>query len=266
MNKIAAIVVTYKDTEEKLAKLETSLINEGLKKENIYFRVNDKDNVGYGEGINRILRDELDNYDAFLILNPDIEIKRFFLLPLFKTLEENKAIGIVGPKILDHAGRIWSMGGEIDRKRYSGGLISYEKKDKMEHSISYPDFVSGTAMLIKKEIFKKIGLFQKDYFLYYEDVDFCLRAKKAGFQCAINPRAEMTHFASSTTGKDSPLMQYYMARNHLLFVERFAPIRVKMREIARLSKTLYEARNRHYELMGIRDYFLRRFYKNDNWR
>ena len=263
MYKIAAVVVTYKDPKVKLEKLEKALVEEGLQKKDVFFRVNDTENVGYGDGINRIIQKHLPAYDYFLILNPDIEIKKGFLSELLKAFTQKKFLGIVGPKILDEKGNIWSLGGELEKNRYSGGLLGYGRKDHKEKGLASVDFVSGTAMLVRKEVFEKIGLFAKDYFLYYEDVDFCLRTREAGWDCIINPEAEIIHFASSTTGKDSPLMQYYLSRNHLLLVERFAPIRVKLRELVRLPKTLYESRA--FETLGIRDYFLRRFGKNDRW-
>ena len=99
--------------------------------------------------------------------------------------------------------------------------------------------------------------------MYYEDVDFCFRAKQAGFRVCIDTSAKIIHHASSTVGMNSPLMQYYLARNHFLFVENFASSNIKLREFIRLPKTLFEARKRKYELLGIRDYFFRRFYKKD---
>lgn len=263
LNNISAVVVTYKNSKEDLLKLEKTLVGEGIAKKDIFFRRNDEDNLGYGEGINTIIREKLDTYDYFLILNPDIAIAKGFLAKLLETLKENPQVGIVGPKILDESGKIWSLGGKLDKNRYSGGLVGYGSMDKKEKTVLPVDFVSGTAMLIRRDVFEEIGLFSTDYFLYYEDVDFCLRTKRAGFASVVNPEAKITHFASRATGKDSPLMQYYLARNHLLLVERFAPLRVKLHELARLPKTLYEARA--FEVLGIRDYFLRRFGKHDYW-
>jgi len=60
-------------------------------------------------------------------------------------------------------------------------------------------------------------------------------------------------------------MQYYMARNHLLFLERFSSPKIKLRELIRMPKTIYEAKSRKYELLGIRDYFLRRLGKSAYW-
>lgn len=206
------------------------------------------------------------NADYVLILNHDIRIHKDFLNNMLLSISIDTNIGIVGPKIYDEKNRIWGIGGILDKRRYSGGLIDYGKEDKYNYEIIVePDFVSGTAMLIKKEVFKKIGLFKEDYFIYYEDVDFSLRAKKAGFRIIVNPKAKITHYVSSSVGKDSPFKQYYMSRNHLMLVERFAPFSVKVHELIRLPKTFFETRLKKYELWGIKDYFLRRFGKNENW-
>lgn len=259
LNDIAVIIVVYKYPKNALDDLLRAVQRFGINKKSIFVRDNTNDNVGYAAGINSILRKILKNYKAFLILNPDITISKKTVEILWGSLFEREKIGIVGPKILDENGYIWSMGGEIDEKRYSGGGREIGKnyvKTRMPFEV---DFIPGTAMLIKKEVFQKIGLLKEDYFIYYEDVDFSLRAKRAGFDLIVVPQAEIIHRASSTVGKESPAMNYYMARNHLMLVKRFAPFSIKIRELIRMPKTLYNARNSRYELKGIIDFFGGRF-------
>ncbi len=263
-NRILTIIVTYKNKTEQLEKLAQSLKENNI--ENTVYVDNESNNIGYAGAINIALQENLDKYDFFFILNPDIVLKKNCLENLLSVLKTDENLGIVGPKILDEKGHIWSMGGELNPIRYSGGLIHYGKPNRaFKEKLVITDFISGTAMLIKKDVFEKVGLFTDDYFLYYEDVDFCLRAKKAGYCLAVVPSAEIIHAASSSTGKGSPLMEYYMARNHLLFMERFAPVRLKLREMIRLPKTWYQAKGNTFEMLGIRDYFLRRFGRRDYW-
>ncbi|HEV2339411.1 MAG TPA: hypothetical protein VGT05_01435, partial [Patescibacteria group bacterium] len=165
---------------------------------------------------------------------------------------------IAGPVLYDETGKVWATTGIIDKKRFSAGL-----ETKKLHHLTYVDYVPGTAMLIKKDVFEETGFFAEDYFLYYDEVDFAYRAAKAGFIFAVDPRASITHFSSFTVGKTSDAKRYYAARNHLLFVERFAPFLIKVREFIRLPRTIYQARSDRAELLGIRDYFLRRFGRND---
>ena len=242
-----------------------------IKKNKFVKLIANKKNLGFGAGSNIGIKYALSKgADVVFLLNPDTVLKSNFLENFNAStvsLLKDENIGIIGAKIYDVNGKIWSVGGEIEKNRYSGHLIGYEKEDVGQYNnIKEIDYIPGTAMFVKKEVFEKVGFFKEDYFLYYEDVDFCLRIKKAGFELAIDSNIEVIHKASSSVGLNSKIMQYYMARNHLIFVERFAPMRVKLREIVRLPKTLYEARDKESELFGIRDYFLRRFFKNDNWR
>ena len=183
-------------------------------------------------------------------------------------MDKDASLGIAGPKIYDIKGKIWSLGGKIDKKRYSGGLIGLGLKDLNGNGIATkPDYIPGTAMLIKKEVLEKTGLFEEKYFIYYEDTEISQKAQKQGYKIAIIPNATIRHKESSSFGKKSKAHSYYLSRNHLLFVERNAPISIRLREFIRLPKTIWEhLQNKdRYALLGIRDYFLRRFGKNDNW-
>lgn len=265
MGNILVITVTYNFPEEDLKRFLDQVKKNEVNTKDIIVIDNSKKNRGYAGGVNKAVKENLHKYPFFLIINPDTLLHKGAIKAMFSILESDSSIGIVGPKILDEAGRIWSLGGILDKKRYSGGLIGYGMSKERHTFADSIDFISGTAMMVRKEVFKKIGLFTNDYFLYYEDVDFSVRAIKANFKLAIAPQAVITHFASTTIGKNSPAQQYYMARNHLLFLQRFAPFYIKARELVRLPKTLWQARNKRYELLGIRDYFLRRFEKRDYW-
>lgn len=221
--------------------------------------IENKKNLGFSAGNNIGIKHALNSRaDVILLLNPDTVVPKTFLKSFNKSTRLLlDGYSIIGPKIFDENGKIWSVGGLLDKKRYSSIL-----KHKLNSEL---DYISGTAIFIKKEVFDKIGFLKEDYFLYYEDVDFCQRAKKSGFKLAIDKNISIIHKASSSVGKNSPAMQYYMARNHMLFVERFAPLSIKIRELIRLPKTIYQARNKKHELIGIGDYFLRRFGKSAYW-
>ena len=84
-------------------------------------------------------------------------------------------------------------------------------------------------MLVKKEVFEKIGYFDEKYFLYLEDMDFCVRAEKAGFKIFFQPRAVIWHKnAKSTGGSGSSLQDYFITRNRLLFAVKYAKLRTKI--------------------------------------
>ncbi len=227
--------------------------------------IKNEENLGYGEGNNEGIKYFLDKKKKFiLILNPDTQIYKDTIPNLLEALKRDKRIGIVGPKIFAPNDNIWSCGGVIDKKRYSAGLIGLGEKDKGQYDqVREVDFISGTAMMVRREVFMKIGVFEPSYFMYYEDVEFCKQAKKAGFKVMYVPTSQILHRESSSIGKNSPAQAYYMARNHLLFVERNAPVSVKLRELIRLPKTVFDhwQKREMWAMRGIRDYFTRRFGK-----
>src|SRR5260221_7179867 len=270
MKKLAVIIVTYKFPKAKVERLIHEIVKQGVAKKDIFVRDNTNDNIGYAGAINGVVKKQLRKYSYFLILNPDIQLHPNAIKELLKAAEENKG-DIVGGVIYDEKGKVWGSAGVIDRKRYSAGMVQEASdftmdrkyKRKVKESQSYiVDFVPGTVILIKREVFEKVGYFETDYFLYYDEVDFEERAKKFGFRLVINPKAKITHFASETVGKNSAAMNYYIARSHLLFIERHAPTAIKLRELIRIPRTLYQARNNKWELLGIRDYFLRKKGRN----
>ncbi len=123
------------------------------------------------------------------------------------------------------------------------------------------DYITGSCIAIHKEVYKRIGNFYEPYFLYYEEVDYCVRAKRAGFPITHLPVDGITHEESVTLGNDSLAHQYYLSRNHLLFVQRLALASVKCYEFIRMPFTIFEhiSRKQWGALFGIRDYFLHRF-------
>lgn len=252
-SKFNFIVIDNKSTDSTVSK---------VKKYNFAKLIQNKKNLGFSAGNNIGIKYALKNgADVVFLLNPDTIIPADFLKRFNETTKEllvSSEVGILGPKIYDEKGKIWSVGGKIDKKRYSAYLVGFGSEDIGQYSVQSIDYISATAIFIKKEVFEKIGLLREDYFLYYEDVDFCFRARIGGFKLAIDSNISIIHHASSSVGKNSPVMQYYMARNHMLFVERFAPVNIKIRELIRLPKTLTAAKSK-FELMGILDYCLRRF-------
>lgn len=228
-----------------------------------------KENAGYAKannmGISYLLRKGV---QYVFILNPDTRVEKNAIKTMIDLIRKNKKVGIVGPKIYSQERKIWSAGGVIDVIRYSGGLVGLGESDHGQFNhVKEVDFISGTAMFVRKEVFNKIGLLPEDYFIYYEDVDFCMQARKEGFRLLFMPKAVIYHEESSYFGKNSPAHQYYMARNHLYFEGKYAPLVLQIREFFRLPKTISEhiQKKEMYALIGIRDYFLRRRGKHDYW-
>jgi len=202
-------------------------------------------NLGYDGGVNIGLTYCM-NHDAewMVILNDDIKISSQDMQKATKELLQYPP-GIAGPKI-----------GTLDPVRFSSVLT--EKNSDVTDPYSY---VSGVFLAIHREVIQKIGMMYEPYFIYFEDCDYSIRAKKADFPIYELRLRTFYHHESQSIKQKSFLKEYYHARNHLLFVTRHASIHVQFHEVLRMPKTLYEHWQRRNigAITGIKDFALRRF-------
>ncbi len=123
------------------------------------------------------------------------------------------------------------------------------------------DYITGSCIAIHKNVYKKVGNFYEPYFLYYEEMDYCVRAKREGFAITHLPVDGIMHEESKSLGNNTLAHQYYLSRNHLLLVQRLALSRVKCYEFIRMPLTIFEhiVRRQWGALQGIRDFIVCRF-------
>lgn len=245
--KVGVVVVHYgdkKDTFECLRSLKKTnypntkyyIVDNGtnsLKNEEIHrilpsaILLIDKQNRGFSVGCNRGIQKALkDNCSYVLILCNDLIVTSDIVQALLKPMID-PTIGITGSAITYYKqrGKIWFAGGYVNR------FFCYTRHTHMNRPIgvfqhdSLTDFITGTALMIKREVFQEIGLFSDAYFLYFEDVDFCIRAKQQGFSVKIITKPLVFHKVSASTGikgenKLNVLRAYYYARNPFIFMKK----------------------------------------------
>jgi GT2 family glycosyltransferase len=238
--------------------------------------IQNKENLGFAEGNNVGIRYALeDGADYIMILNPDTLVDKNLLIQLIKVAESDKKIGILGPKIYfasgfeyhkerykdSERGRvIFYAGGEIDWDNVLSKHRGVDEVDKGQYEkIEETDFVTGCAMMIKREVFEKIGFFDKNYFLYWEDSDFCQRAKKAGYKIVYVPLGLVWHLDAGSSKVGGSLHDYYLTRNRLLFGMKYASFRAKFALLRESIKILFFGRK--WQKIGIRDFYLGKFSK-----
>ena len=274
--KIAIVVLNYngrKDTLDCIGSLkkvkkdnfqvETIVVDNGSndgsakafsKLGDIDLILNDR-NLGYSGGNNVGIKKALFlGADYIFILNNDTLVDKNILVNLVRNAS---LADIISPKIYFapgfefHKGRyqksdlgkvIWYAGAKIDWQNILGIHLGVDEVDKGQFAKRREiDLATGAALFAKREVFEKIGLFDDKYFLYLEDMDFSFRAKKAGFRIVFEPKAIVWHKnASSSGGSGSPLQDYYITRNRLLFALRYASLKTKF---ALLRHILSKARD-----------------------
>jgi GT2 family glycosyltransferase len=194
--------------------------------------IKNKRNYGFAAGCNIAITFALSTLrpDYILLLNNDTVVDMDFLNELIKTAEGDEKIGIVGPKIYfyDHLGRsdvISFTGEDVVPWKGAGQIYGYEEIDKGQWDEPMePDRLEASCLLIRREVFEKVGLFDETFFMYYEETDICFRAKRAGFRLKYCPNAKIWHkVASSTGGMVSPVRIYFMTRNRPLFIMKNFP-------------------------------------------
>jgi GT2 family glycosyltransferase len=162
-----------------------------------------------------------DGADYAFLLNNDTLVAPDLLSQLVAIAETLPCAGILGPKICyaSQPETPWFTGMRFRLPVY---IVRTQPRHQVQSDVPVPvDFVSGCGMLISRQLFRKIGGLNQDYFMYYEDLDYCLSAKKAGFEVFYVPQARMWHVLSvSSGGKDSPLKQYFQVKSAILFTRR----------------------------------------------
>jgi len=194
---------------------------------NLYLLKNDK-NYGFADGNNIGIDFALTNLttDYILLLNNDTTVDNDLIGPLLKTAESDPKIGLVGPKIYsyDRPSEIQTVGFSIKWSRGEIVSIGHTELDEGQYDkITNVDCVSGCLMLIKKELILKMGKFlDHEYFLYYEDMDSCVRTRKVGYEIYVVPNSKIWHKTSSTSKKAAQTAGYYTSRNVFIFMKKYS--------------------------------------------
>lgn len=195
--------------------------------------INIGENLGYAGGNNIGINFALNqnDMDSVWILNNDTVVDENSLSLMRSAFEYDEKIGICGSRLVyfDERDKLQGLGGVFNpvfcvSKHYK----AYERSDCTfdDESVSLDiDYVIGASMLIKKEVLESIGGLCEDYFLYYEEIDYCLRAKSKGYKIFVCTESIVYHKEGASTKKNQKgvLADYYSVRNRLLIAKKFYP-------------------------------------------
>lgn len=197
--------------------------------------IENAENTGYAAGNNVGVKKMLEEGCAAVwILNNDTEVDPESLTEMVKALDDPK-VGLVGGIVyfyedpttgrtgresraiqFANGGIFWPTGKSINWRRPKDDLKPYETT-----------FIMGASMLVRKEVFDQIGLLPEEYFLNYEETDFCVRAHRAGWKLMIAPKTKVWHKFGASMGQFSNRYFFYMHRNSAHFMMKVAPFWAK---------------------------------------
>lgn len=207
--KSKVIVTDNASNDGSVEKIQTAIENWNW----VEFKPLDQ-NGGYAFGNNAAIRPLLNSEtppDYILLLNPDTVVHPNAVVKLIQFMNQHPDVGIAGSRLEDPDGtpqrsafRFHTIESEIDRGLRLGIVSKLLEKSIVAPPVSdethQVDWVAGASMIIRKEVFDSIGLLDEDYFMYYEEVDFCLRAKKAGWNCWYVPDSRVVHLVGQSSG------------------------------------------------------------------
>ena len=180
-------------------------------------------NLGFAGGNNLGIQAAHGKY-LFFINNDTILSQPSALRLLITRLESSDQIGMVCPKIrftwgkqpIQYAG--YTPLSKITLRNKS---IGFGEQDNGQYDTPHPTpYAHGAAMMVKREIIEKVEMMPECYFLYYEELDWSMMIRRAGYEIWYEPACTIFHKESQTTGQQSPLKTYYIIRNRLLFAQR----------------------------------------------
>jgi GT2 family glycosyltransferase len=244
MKKVSIITVNFNHshvTEELLASvaltntyknIEIIVVDNGSKDDPVpgwrlkYPDVNfirSEQNLGFAGG-NNLGIDKADGAYLFFV-NNDTEFTPGLIGQLVSRLEEHPQIGMISPRIryYDQPDTL-QYAGFSDMNYYTARTVcigQYEKDaGQYVGSSGLTGFVHGAAMMVRRTSMEQAGRMQDNYFLYYEEMDWCEKMRRAGYTIWVDTTALIYHKESVSVGSKSALKEYFMNRNRILFIRR----------------------------------------------
>lgn len=182
-------------------------------------------NLGYAGGNNVGIHYGLEkNWDLFLILNNDTIVDENLLNAFNQGFAAHPEAGVLGGKIylMNEPKKFDHFGGNWNKARIDFDYVGHRQIDdgsSWETMIPI-DYVCGAAIMIQRRVFDSIGILEERFFLFWEETDFCFRARRAGFEIFTCPKAKIWHKVSASFVGGKPQSTYFFWRNRLFWIDR----------------------------------------------
>ena len=180
-------------------------------------------NAGFAAGNNIGINYALEKGDGYIcLLNNDTIIESDFLTPCVEALNNDSKAAFVSPAIIDyHSGNYQNTGGNFLLMRAKVQFLNKNMKTgEIQQDNIICDMIAGCCMVFRTSLIKEIGLLPEYYFMYYEETEWCYRAKKRGLHCVSLTSASIIHKGKASIGGKSELTDYMLERNRIVFAKK----------------------------------------------
>jgi GT2 family glycosyltransferase len=235
--------------------------------------INLTENLGYAGnnnvGIQEAIRQAA---DWILVLNEDTILDPDCLSALVQVGESNPKVGIVGPMVyhFDEPDMIQSAGGKLGRYWQSGHLAQNELDRGQYREPHRVEWISGCAIMVRRAAIEQVGMLDANFFIYWEETEWCIRISRGGWQIVHVPPAKLWHKGVKRDYQPKPSFTYYGTRNHLLTLSKHkAPFEVRLFNWIQILRTLiswtvrpkWKNKREHRDAMwrGVRDFLQHRW-------
>lgn len=231
-------------------------------------------NLGFAGGNNVGIKKALKQKSDYIILmNNDLILPSDIVTKLVDFMDKNPNVGIASPKMYfakgyefhkdrykekDLGNVIWYAGGLIDWDNIYSSHRGVDEIDIGQYEkIEKTDFANGACFIARSEIFEKVGLLDDSFFLYWEDADFSMKARKKGYKIVYFPKTYLWHKVSTSTGGSGSITNdYFLTRNRYFFALRYAKLKTKLAVIKDTIKLTISGRT--WQKLGAVDALLGR--------
>jgi GT2 family glycosyltransferase len=232
-----------------------------------------KQNLGYAGNNNVGIRLAVEQgADWVFVLNEDTVLANDCISSLIASVQADGQIGMVGPMVyhFDEKTVIQSAGGFLD-KYWTPYLVGINEEDEGQFSTTRSvDWLSGCALLVRRTVIEQVGVLDERLFIYWEETDWCLRARAGGWRLVNSPTAKVWHKGVQRNYQPSPSVTYYFTRNKfLVLLKNHAPFTVLVYHFLQTFRTLiswsirprwrFMLKHRNAMLQGMRDFLNQRW-------
>ena len=188
------------------------------------------ENYGFAEGYNRAIKET--NYPYTILLNSDVATTPGWVEPLLEYMEANPNVGACQPKIRAYANKTHfeyagAVGGFIDRNGYPycrGRIFDSVEEDCGQYDSVMPIFwATGAALMVRSQLYTKVGGLDKDFFAHMEEIDLCWRILLDGYDIVAVPQSMVYHLGGGSLPASNPRKTYLNFRNNLLMLHKNLP-------------------------------------------